>query len=306
MQTTLAGDVRFDGRGLHGGQAATALLRPAPAGQGIVFCRTDLPGRPLIPARWDHVEQTALNTRIRAGGGASVSTIEHLMAALAACGCHNATVEIDGPEVPILDGSALPFVEGILAAGLRVLAAPLMAIDLLETVTVTHEGARASLAPAPHASMEFIIDFADAAIGHQELSLGLGGDVVLRELADCRTFCRLDDVEAMRAKGLALGGTFENAVVVDGAHILSPGGLRRPDEAVRHKMLDACGDLATAGRPILGHYRGQRAGHALTNRLLRAVFARPQSWRLARVTPAMAACLPGGRMPRIPPLRRAA
>jgi UDP-3-O-[3-hydroxymyristoyl] N-acetylglucosamine deacetylase len=225
--------------------------------------------------------------------GTAVSTVEHLMAALAGCGIHNARVVVDGPELPILDGSAAPFVRAFLAAGIQRQAAPIHAIEVLRPVRVTEGEAEASLSPAPGMEMDFTIEFADAAIGRQRRIADLANGRFVRELCDSRTFCRKADVDAMRAAGLALGGTYENAVVVDGASVLSPGGLRHADEAVRHKMLDALGDLALAGAPILGRYTGVRAGHMLTNRLLRALFATPGAWRMVACTPDQAARLPG-------------
>ena len=293
MQTTLQTPATILGTGLHSGVAARVTLREAVAGTGILFRRTDVVGAdPLIPARWDRVQVSPLNTRIANAGGVTVSTIEHLMAALSGTGVHNAIVEIDGPEVPILDGSAAPWVRAILGAGVTTLADQLFAIEILAPVEVRQGNALARLEPAPAPSISFTIDFTDAAIGHQEKALDLSGVAFLRELSDSRTFCREADVESMRARGLALGGTYLNAVVVDGARVLTPGGLRHPDEAVRHKMLDAVGDLYTAGAPILGRYTGVRAGHAVTNALLRALFARPEAWRLVRCDEAIRDRLP--------------
>ena len=294
MQFTLDRMAVFSGTGLHSGLPACVRVHPAPAGHGIVFCRADLPAAAAtIPARWDHVVQTALNTRIVNAAGAEVGTIEHLMAALAGLGLTNARIDIDGAEVPILDGSAAPFVRGLLSAGIRPQDAPLRVIEVLHPVEVARGDALARLSPATAPVMDFTIDFADAAIGRQQLRLNLSNGAFLRELCDSRTFCRAADVDAMRAQGLALGGTPENAVVVDGDRVLSPGGLRHPDEPVRHKMLDALGDLATAGAPILGLYTGVRAGHALTNALLRALFDWPDAWRWREATPRIAARLPG-------------
>lgn len=299
MQTTLQHDVTFTGIGLHTGQAATVVLHPARAGHGIVFRRMDLTDREaLIPARWDHVIISPLNTRIENFAGVSVSTIEHLMAALAGCGVHNALIDIDGPEVPILDGSAADFVRGIIGTGLAELDAPLYAIDVLQTVTVEQGDAYARLSPATTLHIDFTIDFADAAIGHQAKTLNMANGSFVRELCDSRTFCRQADVAAMQAAGLALGGTLLNAVVIDGDTVLSPGGLRHEDEAVRHKMLDALGDLNTAAAPILGRYTGHKAGHALTNQLLRAMFATPGAWRLVRCDDRIAARLPGASVRR--------
>lgn len=292
MQATLATPARFTGAGLHSGESARMTINPAPAGHGIVFRRTDLGGA-LIPARWDGVVPSQLCTLLRGEGDASVSTVEHVMAALCGSGIHNALIDIDGPEIPILDGSAAPFVAGILAAGIEISAEPLRAIRVLRPVEV-HDGAGfARLSPAEHLQMEFVIDFDDAAIGHQEKTLDLANGAFQRELMDSRTFCRQSDVERMKANGLALGGTYFNAVVVDGERVLSPGGLRHRDEPVRHKMLDAVGDLALAGAPLLARYSGNRAGHAMTNRLLRALFATPDAWEWVTCSAECARRLPG-------------
>lgn len=293
MQTTLKSSVNFDGIGLHSGAGARVVIRPAPAFHGIVFRRVDLPDQPLLPARWDQVVVSPLNTRLVNVDGVIVSTIEHLMAALAGCGVHNALVDIDGPEVPILDGSSAAFVREIVNVGLNRLSAPLRAIEVLEEVIVTDGQSVAKLTPATTLQIDFAIDFVDPAIGQQHKTMNLANGSFVRELCDSRTFCRAVDVDTMRANGLALGGTLHNAVVVDGDQVLTPGGLRHPDEAVRHKMLDALGDLYTAGAPILGRYTGIRAGHAMTNRLLHALFAKPAAWRWVNCDARIAARLPG-------------
>lgn len=269
-------------------------VHPASADYGIWFRRTDITDRDaLIPARWDAVVPSRLCTLVANAAGVSVSTIEHVMAALAGCAIHNALIEIDGPEVPILDGSAEPFVRGFLFKGIRPQAAPVRAIRVLDAVEVSDGEAVARLEPADMLEIDFRIDFAEPVIGTQEKRLVMANGVFVRELSDSRTFCRMSDVETMRANGLALGGTMENAVVFDATRVLSPGGLRHSDEPVRHKMLDALGDLALAGAPILGRYTGIRAGHALTNRLLRALFARPEAFRTVDVALPVAAKLPG-------------
>jgi UDP-3-O-[3-hydroxymyristoyl] N-acetylglucosamine deacetylase len=184
-------------------------------------------------------------------------------------------------------------VHAILKTGLVRQASKVRVIEVLKTVSVTRGEATATLAPAPEMQIDFHIDFEDSAIGVQDKSLVLANGSFVRELCDSRTFCRKIDVDTMHANGLALGGTLENAVVVDGDIVLSPGGLRHSDEAVRHKMLDALGDLALAGAPIMGRYTGIRAGHALTNALLRELFATPGAFRIREVDEAMAARLPG-------------
>ncbi|MFK7938896.1 MAG: UDP-3-O-acyl-N-acetylglucosamine deacetylase [Roseovarius sp.] len=294
MQTTVTSQIAFNGIGLHSGVSARLCILPAPANHGIVFRRSDVPAEVSdIPARWDLVKQSPLCTKLVNTHGVSVTTVEHVMAALVGCGIHNATVEIDGPEVPILDGSSYAFVRGILATGIQGLDAPLKALRLTDTVEVTKGEAWARFVPHDTLLIEFAIEFEDAAIGEQRKLLNMSNGSFVRELSSSRTFCRKADVDAMRANGLALGGTLENAVVVDGADVLSPGGLRHRDEAVRHKMLDALGDLGMAGMPILGHYQGFRAGHALTNDLLRALFATPNAFEIVDCDAEIAARLPG-------------
>lgn len=294
MQTSLKSPVHFRGVGLHRGRAARIVVRPAPAGDGIRFRRTDIEGpAAMVPAHWQAIEDTTLCTRLGNRHGVSVSTVEHLMAALSGCGILNALIDIDGPEVPILDGSAAPFVAKFLACGVTELDAPVRAIRVLRPVEVRRGDAMARLDPAPELEIDFGIDFDDPAIGRQRLALSLANGAFVRELSDSRTFCRLRDVDAMRARGLALGGSFENAVVVDGARVLSPGGLRHRDEAVRHKMLDALGDLALAGAPLLARYTGRRAGHALTADLLRQLFDSPASWETIELGHDDARRLPG-------------
>jgi UDP-3-O-[3-hydroxymyristoyl] N-acetylglucosamine deacetylase len=195
--------------------------------------------------------------------------------------------------VPILDGSSLAFVAGFLTAGIEEQDAPIRAVRVLKAVEVRDGDAVARLEPADMLEIDFSIDFADAAIGVQSRVLNMANGAFVRELSDSRTFCRQSDVDAMRANGLALGGTLDNAVVIDGDRVLSPGGLRHSDEPVRHKMLDALGDLALAGGPILGRYTGVRAGHALTNRLLRALFADPAAFGLVDCGPQTHGKLPG-------------
>lgn len=254
-------------------------IGPAPAGHGILFRRTDVAlDTGDIPARWDHVVDTRLCTRLGNEHGASVGTVEHLMAALAGCGVTDALISLAGPEVPIMDGSAAPFVAALLRAGIVETGRPCRAIRVREHVTVEQDGKRAELLPANHFEMDFAIEFDDPAIGAQRSALTLVDGAFVEELGECRTFGRLCEVEQLRAMGLARGGSLQNAIVVDRGRVLNPEGLRRADEFVRHKMLDAVGDLALAGAPIVGRYVAHRGGHEMTNRLLRALFARPEAW----------------------------
>ncbi|MEM9576011.1 MAG: UDP-3-O-acyl-N-acetylglucosamine deacetylase [Pseudomonadota bacterium] len=295
MQTTVKSAISFSGCGLHSGQPVSMTIRPASAEHGIWFSRTDVAvGDRMIPARWDAVLRSPLCTKLQNGAGLTVSTVEHVMAALAGCGVHNVLIEVDGPEVPILDGSAAPFVRGIMQRGLRVLSAPVRAFEVVKTVSVSDGAAMATLSPADTMRIDFEIDFEDAAIGHQKKSLVMNNGSFARELCDSRTFCRQADVDNMQANGLALGGNpGENAVVFEGDRVLSPGGLRYADEPVRHKMLDALGDLALAGAPLIGHYAGVRAGHSLTNTLLRKLFATPDAVRMIVCDASTASRLPG-------------
>ena len=221
------------------------------------------------------------------------------MAALPGTGLQNVLIDIDGPEVPILDGSSAAFVAGILARGVREQSAPLRAIEVLAPVEVRNGDAWARLLPSDRLEIAFEIDFADTAIGHQTMALDMSNGAFVHELCDSRTFCRMSDVEAMQSAGLALGGTMENAIVVEGDRVLSPGGLRYRNEPVRHKMLDALGDLATAGAPLLARYEGHKAGHAMTNALLRTLFAKPEALRLVECGRDVAARLPGAGLTRL-------
>lgn len=294
LQTTIKHGINLVGTGLHSGRPARLSILPASAEYGIWFRRVDVSGRDnMIAARYDNVTDTQLCTCIANEAGVSVATIEHLMAALAGCGIHNALIEVDGPEVPIMDGSSIRFVREILAAGVQRLNAPVRLIRVLAPVALEEGGVQVSLSPSDSLEIDFSIEFPDAAIGRQSMHLNMANGSFVRELCTSRTFCRKADVDWMRDQGLGLGGTLENAVVVDGAEVLSPGGLRHDDEFVRHKMLDALGDLALAGAPLLGRYRGVRAGHAATNRLLRKLFATPGAFEMVTCDSAMALKLPG-------------
>jgi UDP-3-O-[3-hydroxymyristoyl] N-acetylglucosamine deacetylase len=276
-QHTLKAPIGCVGIGVHTGQRVQLRLVPAAADHGIVFRRTDL-GLD-IPARFDRVVDTRLCTVLghETDPSARVGTVEHLMAALSGGGIDNVLVEVDGPELPILDGSANPYVFLIDCAGAVEQDAPRRTVEVRRTVRVSDGAAWAELRPMPARGFEMAmsIDFAAAAIGSQALTLRLTPDSFRRELASARTFAMAADIERLRASGLARGGSLDNAVVVDGAKILNPAGLRCPDEFVRHKLLDAVGDLALAGAAIHGRFVASRSGHTLNNRLLHALFAEP-------------------------------
>ena len=290
-QHTLQAPINCVGIGLHTGRRVNLVLRPAAPDHGIVFRRSDL-GRD-IPARFDRVVDTRLCTALahEKWASARVGTVEHLLAALGGLGVDNALVEVDGPEVPALDGSAAQFVTLLDAADIVAQPAPRRRITIRRTVRVTDGEAFAELHPGDGDGLSLAgsIDFADPAIGRQALALHLTPEAFRRELASARTFTLLRDVEHLRAAGLAQGGSLANAVVVDAGRVMNPEGLRAPDEFVRHKLLDAVGDLALAGAPIDGRFVGHRSGHTLHNRLLRALFADTAAWRMAEAEAVQAA-----------------
>lgn len=280
-QHTVRAPALFAGVGVHTGAYTRVNVRPAAANTGIVFVRTDVRDRDnAVPASGEAVCRTQLGTVIGNDTGVTVATIEHLMAAFAMLGVDNAVVEVDGPEMPIMDGSSLPFVRILDRAGLRPQEAARGYIEILDVVEVVEGDKRATLRPADGFEVAFEIRFPTAAIGTQSVDLAMDEQAFRDELADCRTFGFLGEVEALRAMGLARGGSMDNCVVIDGDRVLNPEGLRRPDEFVRHKALDAIGDLYVLGGPILGRFEGVLAGHGLNNALVRALLARPDAWRV--------------------------
>lgn len=288
-QQTLKSAIGCVGIGLHSGKRVRMTLHPAAADHGIVFRRTDL-GRDL-PAQFDRVVDTRLATVLGdpADKSVRVSTVEHLMAAFMGCGIDNALVDIDGPELPALDGSAAHLVFLIDCAGIVVQDAPRRVIEVLRTVRVSDGDAYAELGPAKRArgglELSLSIDFSAKAIGQQALSVQLNPDSFREELARARTFALAEDIDRLRAAGLAQGGSLDNAVVVDAARVLNPGGLRMADEFVRHKLLDAVGDLALAGATLSGSFVAYRSGHGLNNKLLRALMADAAAWRMHDAAP---------------------
>jgi UDP-3-O-[3-hydroxymyristoyl] N-acetylglucosamine deacetylase len=279
-QHTLAAPAITAGVGIHTGQRVRLSIRPAAPDTGVVFVRTDIQDRDnRVPARGESVVETRMETVIGNAAGVTVATIEHLTASLSALGIDNATVELDGPETPIMDGSAEPFVQLLDRAGRRGQDAPRRFIEILETVEVVEGDKRAALSPADQFELSFEIAFPSSAIGRQTIDLVVDESTFRTELARARTFGFIQEVEALRRVGLARGGSMENVVVIDADHVLNPEGLRWPDEFVRHKALDAVGDLSLLGAPLLGRFEGRFAGHGVNNALVRAVLARPQAWR---------------------------
>jgi UDP-3-O-[3-hydroxymyristoyl] N-acetylglucosamine deacetylase len=281
FQHTVKTPALFAGVGVHTGEYTQVAVRPAAVDAGITFVRTDVTDRDnVVPATPESVCKTQLGTVITNVAGVTVATIEHLMAALVMSGIDNAVVELDGPEMPIMDGSSWPFLKILDRAGRRPQAAARRFIEIIDTVEVVDGDKRATLRPAMRFEVAFAIEFPTAVIGRQEIDLPMDETAFRRELADCRTFGFLHEVEALRAMGLARGGSMENAVVIEGDRVLNPEGLRRPDEFVRHKALDAIGDLYVLGAPILGRFEGELAGHGINNQLVRALAARPDAWRI--------------------------
>lgn len=283
MQHTLKNSFTITDIGLHTGVDVCLTVKPAAPDHGIVFKRVDMSGlkdaQQLIPAQWDHVIDTRLCTVIGNEHGARVGTIEHLMAALRASGVDNALIEINAGEVPALDGSSIGFIEAIEKAGLQEQSQPRRAIRILKEVRVTDGDKTVTLSPSSVPLYEGRIEYPNAAIiGDQSYTLKLVNGNFKHDVADCRTFGLLDEVEMMKSAGLALGGSLDNAVIVDDDHVLNPEGVRHSDEFVRHKILDAVGDLALAGSLVIGHYKGLRAGHDMNNKILKALFADHSAW----------------------------
>lgn len=272
---TLRQPVAASGIALHSGVQVAMRLVPAPSGGGIAFRRTDLSAD--IPARFDRVTETRLGTVI-AAGDARVGVIEHLMAACAGLGVDDLLVELDGPEPPILDGDALSYVRLLDAAGLAGQDGRRGAIRVVRPVTVEQGDARASLLPADQASYSYVLDY--PGIGRQEMALDLTPDAFRREIAPARTFGFLAELEALHKMNLARGASLDNTLALDGARVVNQDRQRFPDEFVRHKILDAIGDMALAGAPLLARFEGHKSGHATNNLLLRALFADPSQFEV--------------------------
>jgi len=288
-EKTLVGPAIIAGVGVHTGRRVRLAVRPAPTGTGIVFVRTDVSDVDnRIPVSGEAVIDARLNTMIANAAGTTLSTIEHLMAAFAALGVSNAVVEVDGPELPILDGSALPFVQLLDRAGFRRQPRAVRYVEILEPVRVTDGDKSAALLPCDRYEMRFEIDFPSKLIGNQVVDFVVNEETFRRDIMAARTFGFAHEVEALRQAGLARGGSLENAVVIDGDQILNSGGLRMDREFVKHKALDAIGDLYVLGAPLLGRYEGVKAGHAINNKLVRALLAAPHAWREVERVPELA------------------
>lgn len=288
-QTTLAREVELTGTGVHSGAPVTITVLPADADTGIRFQRTDGQTGPAVPAVWQSVAATELCTMLAGSDGRTIGTIEHLMAAFRGLGIDNALVEIDGPELPIMDGSAAEFVEELDLAGVFPLTARRRMIRVLKPVRVESKDAVAELLPHDMPRFEIEIDFAGTIIGRQSLAFNLTPGVFRKDLARARTFGFLHEVEALWAMGYARGSSLDNAVAIDGDRVLNLGGTRWSDEFVRHKALDAVGDLALAGHAILGLYRSYKGGHRLNYEMVKALLSDSANYE---IVPAPAAAAP--------------
>lgn len=282
QQKTLGGTIEFSGIALHTGKEASVRILPAEPDTGYRFRLSDVPGNPEVEASVHNIRDTLLATSL-GFNGVSIKTVEHLLSGLAGSGVDNSLIEVSGQEIPILDGSAAPFVRGVEMVGLVEQGVPKKMMRILGEIEARENGSRAVLEPADRFSVSFTIDFAHPLIGRQEMEFDYSPEAFGREIAFARTFGFLKDVQGMVDKGLALGGSLENAVVLGDDRILNPGGLRSPDEFVRHKILDSIGDLSLLGIPIIGAYKGFKAGHRINRLLMQEVLARPEMWDLVLV-----------------------
>ena len=281
-QTTVKASVSCAGIGLHSGSEVTLTLRPAPADTGIVFIRTDVEPavEAYIPAVCGSVCDVTLSSKIGNKFGHVVGTVEHLLAALAGLRVDNAIIEIDGPEVPIMDGSAQPFIELIERAGVCELPVSRRVVRIKQAIRVENCDSYCELVPDTECVFEAEIDFESGAIGRQAYEMKMDDGRFDDKVASARTFCMLAQVEAMHSAGLALGGSMDNAIVIDGDKVMNEEGLRSPSEFVQHKLLDAVGDLYLLGLHVVGRYRGYKSGHALHNKLLNALFMQPEAFEI--------------------------
>jgi len=280
-QRTLKTMIRTTGVGLHTGARVELTLRPAPVDSGIVFHRVDLAAPVAIPAQATNVGDTRLSSTL-ALGGASISTVEHLMSALAGLGIDNLHVDVAGPELPIMDGSAGPFVFLLQSAGIEEQNAPKHYLRVRAPVEMRDGDKWARFDPFAGFKLDFTIDFPHPVFGTESrhVVVDFAEHSYVKEVARARTFAFMQDVEAMREAGLALGGSLQNAIVLDETRVLNSEGLRYDNEFVKHKVLDAIGDLYLLGRPLIGQYTAYKPGHALNNALARALLAREDAWEV--------------------------
>ena len=279
MQHSLKSKISCCGKGLHSGANVSITLVPAPENTGIIFRKINANKNPVdIAAHVDNVVDDRLCTTLGNSEGNTIATVEHLMAALRGCEIDNLYVEVEGSELPIMDGSSAPFVFLIECAGVVEQNAPRKAIQIIKPISVENEERLVELTPGAGFSVSFEIEFGSNAIGQQCMNIDLVNGTFKGELSRARTFGFIEEVDQLRSMGLALGGSLDNAVVLNGDEVLNEGGLRYKDEFVRHKILDCIGDLYLVGAPIIGHFKGYRSGHALNHSILRSLLSNEDSW----------------------------
>ncbi|MBN1105311.1 MAG: UDP-3-O-acyl-N-acetylglucosamine deacetylase [Deltaproteobacteria bacterium] len=277
-QRTIGHEVNCTGIGLHSGQKVSLTIRPAPPDYGIRFIRSDLAARSSVRASFENVVETHLSTTV-GYNGFRVSTVEHLMAALFGLGIDNARVEVDGPEVPIMDGSAAPFVFLLRSAGVSEQRSPKKFIVIRKSLEVRESGRSVSLHPSKELKISYTIDFSHPLLKNQQYELHFSGRDFIQEISRARTFGFLKDIQTLREHGLAIGGSLDNALVLDDFRVLNEDGLRYKDEFVRHKILDFIGDLAILGCPIIGHFVVNKSGHSLNQSVLKNLMAHKDCWK---------------------------
>ena len=281
MQHTIGRSVEFNGVGLHSGVPTKLIVEPASDNTGIIFIRSDIAGFAPLPANYSHVVDTRNCTCLGDNQGNIISTIEHLMAALAALHIDNAVVKVNAPEMPILDGGALMFYNELKKAGLKEQLSPRNILKVLKKVEFKDDkGNYAILEPADNYTIHFVIDFPSHVVGHQEFDGVINGDIFVSQIAPCRTFCEKSQIDYLRSIGLIKGGSLDNAVVLDGDKILNPEGFRVKNECVNHKVLDAIGDMFTSGYPIKGKLTAYHTGHFHNNRILQTLFADNSNYKV--------------------------
>jgi len=276
-QRTLREEASCEGIGLHSGEKVSLTIKPAPPDSGISFIRKDLDGNPEIPARFQNVVDTNLSTTI-GNNGFTVSTVEHLMAAFFGLGIDNARVEVEGPEVPIMDGSAAPFVFLLKSAGIKEQKKPKRFFVIKKPFHLSDGKKYVSIHPSKELKISYTIDFQHPLLRNQSYELSFSGKDFIQEISRARTFGFLKDINVLRENGLAMGGSLDNAIVIDEFRILNEDGLRYKDEFVRHKILDFIGDLAILGFPVIGHFVIERSGHSLNHALIRKLVKRGKYW----------------------------
>jgi len=286
-QRTLEHPIRCSGIGLHSGRKVELILRPAPEDTGIVFRRKTLKGSIELPARAEHVVDTRMCTTLGTGK-VRIATVEHLLSAMAGLGIDNAVIDVDGPEVPIMDGSSAPFVFLIQCAGIREQKRPKKVMRILKRVSVEEGNKMCAIYPAAGFRVSYLLDYEHPLLRSRRVQVDFCKQAYTREVSRARTFGFLHEIEALQKAGLALGGSLENAIVMDAFRVINEGGFRYEDECARHKILDTLGDLALAGYPMIGAFEGVRTGHEMNHRLVKALLANESAWRIEELEQAEA------------------